>query len=161
MSFKLAPTTMITVFCLGQTTGPDGLETSHASKKSIVARYSRLTDSPEVGWAEKVGTSSRTRRRGQPRTIPVPGGKTLTMAPTPDKPEAYQSVTEHGERQEFMPLFGRSAPAAHGRDRYRLKCELCPDTVPVRRENLVPVLDTLATAGVEEISLAGLAARLR
>lgn len=48
-----------------------------------------------------------------------------------------------------------------GWNRYRLRCDLCGVTVPVREDKLFPVLDTLSANGVLSITLAGLAAILR
>jgi len=47
------------------------------------------------------------------------------------------------------------------RHRFELKCSLCGDSLPVRAENLYPVLDTLAGhADAWEIELTALRARL-
>jgi hypothetical protein len=47
------------------------------------------------------------------------------------------------------------------RDRYRLPCKECGRVVPVRRENLNPILERCHAAGVSELSLTGLEGRLR
>jgi ribosomal protein L44E len=44
--------------------------------------------------------------------------------------------------------------------RYNLRCEDCGRTVPARSEKLNPIFDLLAAAGLQNISLAGLAGRL-
>lgn len=47
------------------------------------------------------------------------------------------------------------------RERFDLRCPLCDDSLPVRRENLTPVLDVLARhADAWEIELTALRARL-
>ena len=51
-------------------------------------------------------------------------------------------------------------PGQPVRARYHLACKLCGLDVKVRREKMIPILDMLAAAGVDEISLAALAARL-
>jgi len=45
--------------------------------------------------------------------------------------------------------------------RWRFECNLCSRTVPTHREKLRPILQKLVDAGVLEISLEALAARLR
>jgi len=44
--------------------------------------------------------------------------------------------------------------------RYNLRCEDCGRTVPARSEKLDPIFDLLAGAGLQNITLAGLAGRL-
>jgi hypothetical protein len=46
------------------------------------------------------------------------------------------------------------------RDRYPLRCDVCGVAVTVRAERLGVILDTLATHGMNSISLKGLAATL-
>jgi hypothetical protein len=48
-----------------------------------------------------------------------------------------------------------------GRKRYNLMCAVCGFAVPVRDERLQPILDTAHTAGLHDLSLTALSARLR
>lgn len=52
-------------------------------------------------------------------------------------------------------------PGKPVRARYHLACKLCGLGVEVQQQKVIPILDRLAEAGVDEISLAALAARLR
>lgn len=72
-------------------------------------------------------------------------------------PEAVQDEYGH-----LRPTLKPSPERAVNNDRrWRFACSLCRRTVVVRDERLYPVLATLQVAGVSEISLVGLASRLR
>jgi hypothetical protein len=67
---------------------------------------------------------------------------------------ANHALTED-ERRAVQP--GDAMP----RRRFDIRCPLCGDSLPVREENLHPVLDTLAQhADVWELELSALRARL-
>ncbi len=132
----------ITVYCQDAT---------HAKKKCIVTRYSRLVDDPGFGWGEHAGRSARQQRIGWRRDE-----ATIPSTP-PDKPQAEQFI---GSTDEPLQELSLEAWDGH-RKRHRLQCELCRFTVVARDEKLSDVLDRLRGAGVFEVSLSLLGAILR
>jgi hypothetical protein len=63
--------------------------------------------------------------------------------------------------EEMDAMFaGKDVVILDRRFRYSLACPLCRYTLPVRHENLNPVLDTLAQNALETIELRSLGARL-
>jgi len=74
------------------------------------------------------------------------------------RPEGTRAPINEGANTH---LGTKSQPPWSARVRFNLQCRECGLSVAIREERLIPILNTLGTAGVSEISLAGLAARLQ
>ncbi len=122
-------------------------------RRAEVALFSRVLD--DQWLADPAYSARHSAAVRQQEVVEVEGesafARALRTANKGDKPESFQGV-----RQGVPPT-----DAGALRYRYRLECELCKMTVIARGEKIQALLDRLARAGVSEISLAALGARLR
>lgn len=87
--------------------------------------------------------------------------ETLDRAPDGWRPVHQRRRHKHGPNAYRVRPTGTDLDTGRSRARYDLRCELCPSAVVARAERLDQVLDRLAEAGVDTITLAALGARLR
>jgi hypothetical protein len=106
-------------------------DASHPTKHVHIGRFVWSDDDRNLGW-DLQPTEYETPAAGNYRAA-LQGDRVVKSDIDPGKPVRARSL---------------------------LTCKLCGDTVPVRQEKVIPILDRLAEAGVDEISLAALAARL-
>ena len=139
-------TVYVSLFC-------DGVNESHAGRRFRLATFTRpILAGVTLAWSEQIG--SYTDADGATHAI---NGRQSWML----------SGDEH--------LVGKVAAAdaaIHERDRsgvnakgarqsFDFKCKVCGLTAPCSYENLAPILDRLATHGIKELSICGLAASLK
>ncbi len=99
---------------------------------------------------------SGSRRLKNPATAPADHPNLKGFAATSANLVGDRYLTSEDRRSDPTVASG-----ADFRLRLGLRCEGCGDGVPVRYEKLTPILDVLASAGVNVISLCGLRERLK
>jgi hypothetical protein len=130
---------MITVYCEDH---------SHAQRRWEIARFEKVPASPDA-WALQPSVGNGRLRRSEDIVAALDGDTYLT------RPQAIDQLESARDQIRPNQPVGDRRPI---RLRYNLSCEVCNRTVPCRAHRLYRVLNTLAGAGVEEISLKGLAA---
>ena len=135
---------------------------SHAGKVWEVERFRNhpaYDGDTATGWKEaprytRAELRALEKRRRKPALPPPPDATDIerilaTIVPSP------QSSTSAAELWEDSPLppFVAVTKGEGVRHRNSLRCELCGDNVPARREKLDPILDRLAEEGSTSITL--------
>jgi hypothetical protein len=123
---------------------------SHDDDEECVEVFKRVEFRGELYW---LGSLSHSASSGTDQLRMDRGEKPLRI-----RPDIY-----HGPPNGPWPSFKRAGGIKEQgllNGRFNLKCDRCNDTVPARYQNLAPILDTLASNGVPDISLRALAARL-
>ena len=122
-------------------------EWSHAEKRWEIASFKQIRPGRWVMSPGRFGSGKRLRQPGDTRA------RIDRATDTRIDTEEHRVKDAAGET--------RLRKTDETRNRYNLRCAKCDLSVPCRSETLDSILATLAAAGVSEISLAALAARVR
>ncbi|BDB44548.1 MULTISPECIES: hypothetical protein [Mycobacterium] len=147
-------TTDLRVFMRSLESGPRvGMycdDSSHDQHREYVEVFKRVEFRGERYW---LGALSHSATMGTDQLRIEAGEKPLHV-----HPDIY-----HGPTSPFPSFRKPGGIEEQGltAGRFNLKCYRCGVTVPARYANIAPILDALASKNVTEISLRGLAARLR
>lgn len=139
MPFGLDPETVyVSIYC----------EDSHPDDRWMVATYFYGTDAAPEGWAPHRGGYAKPGENHLIKiSAPKDSGTVNLIGNTAISSEQYK---------QDLSLDMNSA-----RVRFGLKCGKCSTSVAARRENIEPIFDKLAAAGIREVSLTAIAARLK
>lgn len=131
--------TFVSIYC----------DDSHPEDRWLVATYYPVADSEPAQWSEHRSYYQK------------PGAEFLVRISAPAENGSAYLAGDHVVTADKRRNNPDALNRGDSRTRLSLKCGRCSTSVAARSESIFPIFDLLATAGVQEVSLTAIAARLR